>query len=202
MKKTAKYFLISLSFLATFFVITSQDASATIIKKEPVLITSEYYFPQEVYTITDDNGEQINFTNEQDYNDFLESTVTPYSGTTIKNEVLKTTSFAKKWIGYHSYTPNWSKASGYTLSSGKTYSASGSFAYEGMTVSLGYSQVSGATTSFTASSSKYSKLGVWADITVKKVKSTSYDNYTGAVVSTWYSNIVTYQNYYIQVVYQ
>ena len=42
---------------------------------------------------------------------------------------------------------------------------------------------------------------MYADITVRKYKSESVDNYTGQVLSTWYSSAVTYHNKYITVVY-
>ena len=43
---------------------------------------------------------------------------------------------------------------------------------------------------------------MYADITVRKYKSDkSVDNYTGQVLSTWYSSAVTYHNKYITVVY-
>ena len=74
--------------------------------------------------------------------------------------------------------------------------------YEGVGVSLSTTYSSGVSRTLPADPSRYSRLGMYADITVRKYKSDkSVDNYTGQVLSTWYSSAVTYHNKYITVVY-
>ena len=74
--------------------------------------------------------------------------------------------------------------------------------YEGMGVSLSTTYSSGVSRTLPADPSRYSRLGMYADITVRKYKSDkSVDNYTGQVLSTWYSSAVTHHNQYVTVVY-
>ena len=73
--------------------------------------------------------------------------------------------------------------------------------YEGVGVSLSTTYSSGVSRTLPADPSRYSRLGMYADITVRKYKSESVDNYTRQVLSTWYSSAVTYHNKYITVVY-
>lgn len=207
MNKLFKSIALVVPLLVSFSVLSTQEVSAEEYEEAPVLNINSYYSPETVYSIEQSNGNIITFDTEEDYSAYLENQgeenlITPYGSTTTKNVLLSSKKYNMQWIGYHSYTKDWAKASSYTLGSGKTYSASGSLTYDGMTVSLGYSKTQSGSTTFKANSSKFSKLGVWADLTVKKYKTTSYDNITGKALSSWNTSTVSYQNFYTQVKYK
>lgn len=133
--------------------------------------------------------------------DQFDNDIQPYSSATVRNTIISSSRYNYKWIGYLSESAEWTRAS-YILSSGRSYSVSGSMTYEGMGVSLSTTYSSGVSRTLPADPSRYSRLGMYADITVRKYKSDkSVDNYTGQVLSTWYSSAVTHHNQYVTVVY-
>lgn len=221
MNRILKNMLLVVPLLISVSVLSTQKVGAEENTEEPVLTEDVIKIPEmEVsifnledefvvetpYYYEDDNGNVAIFDNEQEYNSFLEykddNSMSTYGSTYTKNTLVSTKSLSKKWIGYHSYTKDWHKASGYSLSAGKTYTASGSYNYSGVTIGLSYSRTQSATSTFSANSTKYSKLGVYADVKIKTYKTTSYDNYTGKALSSWTTRAVSYPNYYVQVVYQ
>lgn len=94
--------------------------------------------------------------------------------TTYKETVVSSTRKNNIWVGYHSGTPNWSKASSYTITAGKSFSVSGSYNYEGLNVGIGFSYQKTIATSIPANSGRYSRLGVRGDFTFKKIKRQYY----------------------------
>ncbi|MEY8543760.1 hypothetical protein, partial [Dubosiella newyorkensis] len=83
-----------------------------------------------------------------------------------------------------------------------TQTASGSYNYDGITIGVSVSNTSGASYILPADSSRYSRLGIWADLTVRKYKATQIDNNTGQVLSTWYFGTAQQRNTYVNVIYQ
>ena len=183
MKKISMNFYILLSLLMSFSFAPSVSASTESV--------SEPTSHGPLYLV-----EQAN-----NFSDQFDSDIQPYSSTTVRNTLISSSSYSYKWIGYLSEPAEWTRASSYTLSSGRSYSVSGSMTYEGVGVSLSTTYSSGVSRTLPADPSRYSRLGMYADITVRKYKSESVDNYTGQVLSTWYSSAVTYHNKYITVVY-
>lgn len=89
-------------------------------------------------------------------------------------------------------TDNWAKSSKYTVSAGKSYGFSGS--YQG--VGLNFTFNNSVSTTVKANKSKYSKLGMYADYTVKK-----YKQYTPNMKPS-YVYEKTVRDSYIKVVYK
>lgn len=159
----------------------------------------------DVYTIEKDN-KVYEFDSYQSYCKFQQdnnsnswgkrtSSGTDYVSTQIWSEIKY-----YQWIGYHSLTPNWSTASSYTLINSKTYSASGSVESHGYTIGVTVSYSQSATVTYPANSSRFSKLGVYADVRASRYK---YDVYEyGTYSYTYYVNVATPLEKYITVVYK
>ena len=149
----------------------------------PTNLSSIDFNTQDEYSAIDENGDTIIFENQEDY-DFYIKYENPnkimsrdYStGTTWKTTITNSTNKNKLWVGYHSGTTNWAKASSYTLTKNKTYSVSGSYNYSGTTMNTGFSYSKGISTTIPADSKKYSKLGIWGDFTFRTIKTTEYKN--------------------------
>jgi hypothetical protein len=124
----------------------------------------------------------------------------PIGFTGVIDTQVDTKNTKKEWIGYHSATPNWSKASSYALNKGRSYSASGSKKVWGISVNVGYSYSQSVTITYPADAKKYSKLGVYADVTYKKYKRESY--VSGRKLATVYIVKASVKNQYITTVYQ
>jgi hypothetical protein len=105
------------------------------------------------------------------------------------------------WIGYHSYTPGWSKAISYTLGSGKTWTASGSYTYHNINISTGFSYNTSVAITYPANSAYWSRLGTYGDFTFKYWK--NVENYYGMPTGyVYYTVTKTRHNHYTQTVYQ
>lgn len=111
------------------------------------------------------------------------------AGSYVTSEVLDSYTLTNQFIGYNSLTPDWSKASGYTLNSGKTYnfSASVSTKWGKATVKASY-KVGGVDIHFKADPDRESRLAAKSDVKVSKVQYKKWVN--GSVVDTW-TNLVT-----------
>ncbi len=120
---------------------------------------------------------------------------------TYKDTVVSTTRKNKVWVGYHPTTPNWAKASSYTLSKSSKFNISGSYTYEGITVNIGFSYTPSTSITIPANSSKYSRLGVRADYTFKKIKRQYYEDHV-AFGKPSYRVVATRHAYYIEPVYR
>lgn len=106
------------------------------------------------------------------------------------------------WVGYHSGTPNWSKASSYTITKNKGYSVSGSYTYSGITVGTGFSYSKSIATTISANSKKYSRLGVCGDFTFTKIKRQYYNSDYGAMGKPTYRVTKKKHAYYLAPVYK
>lgn len=122
-------------------------------------------------------------------------------GEGIKTEVQSSKYEGKLWIGEHSGTTSWTKASSYTLTKSKTYSTSGSYTYMGYGINTGFSYTNSVATTIPADSSRFSKLGTWGDFTFRynKYIHTSYGVPTGVVT---YGVSKTMSNHYVEPIYQ
>ena len=164
----------------------------------------ENYLPNLDSNFSVTEGENvIYFANQNDldlYNSMKAGNNARY-GEGMKVEVLDSTYKSHLWIGYHSGTSSWAKASSYTLTKGKTYSTSGSYSYKGYTVNTGFSYTNSVATTIPADSSRYSRLGTWGDFTFKYCKyiETSYGQPTGRVT---YGVQKSMSNHYVQPTYQ
>lgn len=124
-----------------------------------------------------DNGEILFFNSKEDYESYSPpSNYQPFNtgGYITKPEVISTTNVSKLWIGYHSGTPEWRKASSHVLTTGQNYTVSGSYKYKEFTLSTGFTHAVSVSSSFPADASRYSKLGVRGDFTFQHIKSTEY----------------------------
>lgn len=167
--------------------------------------TSYSVSDEDSYIYYDESNPEVAyyFDTVEDYNAFLNykrSSMMRTSGSYTTSTKISSSSAAYQWIGYHSGTPNWAKASGYSLSKSKGYSASGSYNYSGTTVGVSYTAT--VTTSFTADSSRYSRLGVWGDLLLATYRVDQYDKYTGRYITSWNVKVATVKNYYIKVKYK
>lgn len=152
------------------------------------------------------NNETYEFDSYDDYCKFISDhssediSLCTSSGTDYVSTLLWSETKSYQWIGYHSLTPNWSKASSYTLTSGGSYSASGSVTSHGYSIGVTVSYTQSASITYSANSSKYSRLGVYADVKVYRYK---YDVYEyGTYSYTYYVNGATPTTRYITVVYK
>jgi len=119
-----------------------------------------------------------------------------------KDTTVSTSRKNNIWVGYHSGTPNWSKASSYTLAKGKGYNVSGNYNYDGISVSIGFNYSKSVATTIPANSKKYSRLGVRGDFTFKKIKRQYYNSDYGAMGKPSYRVTKIKHNYYIAPVYK
>ncbi|MBO0472242.1 hypothetical protein JZO86_00760 [Enterococcus ureasiticus] len=160
------------------------------------------------YSIIDDNGDTIIFNNKEDYDFYINyeapkkiQSRSASTGTTWKTSVTSSTRKNQLWIGYHSGTPSWSKASSYTLTRNKTYSVSGSYKYEGVTMNIGFSYSKGVNTTIPADKKRNSRLGLWGDFTFRTIKTVEYRN-GKATGNVQYRKDKIRHNYYINPKYQ
>lgn len=166
--------ILSFAFLFLFFTSTINAESLKVDSIESKhLITTDHLYK---YQLIDDNGVIWTFKNEEGYKlhkeIMREEKLIGISKT--KRETLSSVRKNHLWVGYHSGTPNWAKASQYTLNSGKSFSASGSYNYLGFSLNIGFSYSASVNTTIPANASKYSRLGVWGDFTFSKVKVSTY----------------------------
>lgn len=120
---------------------------------------------------------------------------------TYRDTIVSTKRKNNIWVGYHSGTPHWSKASSYTISAGKSFSVSGSYTFEGISCNIGFSYSKTVTTTIPANFSKYSRLGIRGDFTFKKIKRQYYEDNV-AIGKPSYRVVSTRHNYYIAPVYK
>ena len=105
-----------------------------------------------------------------------------------------------RFVGISSLTPYWANASSYTISSGRTLSASGSSSYQGTGFTLSASITKSVSVTISANKSKLSKLGIWVDTTLTPYKVVQY--MYGSPVRTAYKVTSAPFNYYVRVDYK
>lgn len=168
------------------------------------IMAKESAASEPLYEIVDENN-VYEFYDKQSYDNFKNSmnennAVARIAGYDYVYTTLWTSRVSKQWIGYHSATPSWSKASQYVLTTSQSYSASVSYTYKGYNFTFRASYSVSASTTFPADASRYSKLGVRADVTYQRIQCDVY--YYGVKQSTYYNNVAIPTSYYISVVYQ
>ena len=144
------------------------------------------------YRLTKDDGTLVFFDTVEDYNAYLDNQmikIVPRCATCNKTTTttITTNTTKEKWVNYHPLTNAWIKASSYTISRGKSYTISGSYSYSGYNVGVSVSHNTSVSATIPANSKKYSRLGVWSDITFKRFKHV-VKSPTGKVINTYYSN--------------
>ena len=115
-------------------------------------------------------------------------------GVTRKSSTIFDKVLYNQWIGYHSATPNWTKASSYTVS------ASGTVSTEGVSYSISISYTQGVSTKIPANSTKFSRLSIRTDVRVTRTKWEVYRY--GRLESTYYVNNSYVNSRYVVVKYQ
>ncbi len=130
------------------------------------------------------------------------SEITPHGSTRVENTLISVSYPNNVFVGYSSMISTWQKASSYTVSASYTQTATGTYNYDGVSIGLSVSNTAGASYVLQADSTRYSRLGIWADLTVRKYKATQIDNNSGQVLSTWYFGTAQQRNTYVNVVYQ
>ena len=118
------------------------------------------------------------------YNLEINSSDERAAGSYVTSEVIDSYTLTNQFIGYNSLTPDWSKASGYTLHSGETYTFSASLSTKwGKATVKGSCKVGGVDIHFNANPQKESRLAAKSDVRVDKVRFKKWVN--GNVVDTW-----------------
>lgn len=156
------------------------------------------------YVYIDQDGNEYIFPTFEDYSIYCQAHRNKnlrYGESWVLQQTLASTTLKHKFIGYHSETPNWSKASQYVVGSGKIFNVSASYKWEDVSLNLGFSYSVSVATTIPANSSKYSRLGVAGDYTLKKERYAEYQY----GVPTGVTRVMTYATKtanYIDVVYQ
>ncbi|WP_243292845.1 hypothetical protein [Bacillus sp. FJAT-47783] len=172
-----------LAFFLVFCFVFSFSVSAEKLSDEP--ITKDFLTDRDListdliseYELVDENGDILIFSSKEDYElhkEFMNLKDENTINLSVKNELISSVRKNHLWVGYHSGTPNWYKASRYTISKGKSYSTKGSYNYEGFTIDLSFSYSTNVSATIPADSNRYSRLGVWGDFTFKKYKHSTY----------------------------
>lgn len=187
MKKAYKYLLLSFSFLLTLLLLSPRTAQTAVFEEEPIFNTSDFYAKEEV-------------SDEMGLSDAYERV---FSGNSYQYEIVSSTKFEKKFIGYADSPPIlWSKISECIVSPHQEFVASRKIPFEGETVDVFYRSSLENEAEFSADDSKFSTLGLFADFTVRKVKIISHNPYSGQPTVSTYTTDVTYDNFYMQLVYK
>lgn len=171
----------------------------------PVLADNDQIISNDAYIVTIDNA-TYEFASYEDYCKYIadhesnDINLCTSSGTDYVSSVVLSRTKYYQWVGYHSYTPYWSMASSYTLTAGRTYSASGNVSSDGFSFGVSISYSESISITYPADSSRYSKLGVYADLKLVRYK---YDVYEyGTYSYSYYVNTSTIISRYVKVVYK
>lgn len=145
------------------------------------------------YVYIDQSGNELIFPTAEDYEIYVKAhrSLQPRYGEEWRlQETIAKTKLNHHFVGYHSGTPNWTKASSYTIASGKNYSVGASYPWQGVTLNIGFSYSFSVATTIPADSNKYSRLGVYADYTLTQERYAEYlyGQPTGNTRVSTYSN--------------
>lgn len=182
-----KKFFFSIVFVVAIFFVIGFNAQA-----EEFNTNSQEVLSSETYEIVINENESLIFETENDMQLYLQSLRSNKDLNTITADTLISTTKPNGVFGGY-ITPNWTKSSGYSVAQGKSYSFSAS--YSG--IGLSFTFHNSVTTSIPANATKYSKLGMYADFTIKKYKR-FYPNMSSP--SYYYKKTV--RNSYLRVVYK
>lgn len=117
-------------------------------------------------------------------------------------------SYGPEYIGSESYvfarfdpnTPNWAKASSYSVSYGHSFTFSFMKNYKGYTFNIGGSFTQGVTTTIPADSSRYSRLALFTDLSFYRTRIDAYEY--GVFQYTYYANSAIVTSSYLDPKYQ
>lgn len=207
-KKIKMLLLLSLAILLSLVVTNSQSISAEkesnndLNTLEPIIIEkpNSPIIDLENLEILETDGSLTIFDNAEDmenYLNYMESIDDTYTTMAKVGETVVGTQYKKmQFISYSKYTPDWTKASSYTLKKGNTYSFSSKIKSKWGNVSVSFSRKHGVNTNIPANSKKFSKLAGYADLKIQRIKVTL------PTVPTFYKTKVTKTNTYIKVKYK
>lgn len=130
----------------------------------------------------------------------LEFSAKPQSGEEYRYTTLWSGNQYFVFLGYHPETPAWAYASSYTITDSQTFSTTYTTTYNGFQFTVNTSYNVGVATTIPADSNRFSRMGVYADIKLSRMKCDIYSY--GVYQSTVYHNVGTPLNYYLNVVYK
>ncbi len=166
------------------------------------------YAAEETYYVSNEN-EILEFESEEHYlqcvrdgviasSDEMPSRTDPY--TYVYEDPVYDYTSTYEWLNYHPYTPAWSTASQYVLTSGHTFSGQIQKTHGGWNFTVNASYTNSVSITFPADPSRYSKLGVYGEVYYCRQKVNVY--YYNVYQTSYYINWSRVINYYITVVYQ
>lgn len=198
------------------FTLLSTSALANVETQEPQetietpddneLTTSEEGVLENNISTIDENGDEVFFENEEDKQMYLneqnkQGTIQPRAvGVSQKVKTISKKRYNMKFSGYSNMTPNWSKASKYTIPRNKSLKFSVGATYGGVKINLSFGKTYGVNTTIKANSKKYSRLAGYQDVTLTKKQRIYYQ--AGTKIKT--VNFVTKKTHakYVKVKYK
>jgi len=141
-----------------------------------------------------ETGDTLIFNNEYDYNLYLTKQNPELRNVTAT--ITVSTEYQKhKLIGPTNLTPSWVKTDLYTISRGRNYSSSGSVSYKNLSGNISTSYSSSVQFSMKANELRYSKIGLYADLTVQHKRDYITDMNTGRVTEVNYLQVRATETY-------
>ncbi|WP_436878899.1 hypothetical protein [Mammaliicoccus sciuri] len=202
-------FLISFALISTPALanIDSQDQQeSTETTNNDELSTTEEDVVQNNISTIDENGDEVFFENEEDKQMYInnqnkQGTIQPRAvGVSQKVKTISKKRYNMRFSGYSNMTPNWSKASKYTIPANRSLKFSVGATYGGVNINLSFGKTYGVNTTIKANSKKYSRLAGYQDVTLTKKQRIYYQ--AGTKIKT--VNFVTKKTHakYVKVKYK
>lgn len=202
-------FLISFALISTPALanIDSQDQQeSTETTNNDELSTTEEDVVQNNISTIDENGDEVFFENEEDKQMYInnqnkQGTIQPRAvGVSQKVKTISKKRYNMRFSGYSNMTPNWSKASKYTIPANRSLKFSVGATYSGVNINLSFGKTYGVNTTIKANSKKYSRLAGYQDVTLTKKQRIYYQ--AGTKIKT--VNFVTKKTHakYVKVKYK
>lgn len=202
-------FLISFALISTPALanIDSQDQQEpTETPNNDELSTTEEDVVQNNISTIDENGDEVFFENEEDKQMYInnqnkQGTIQPRAvGVSQKVKTISKKRYNMRFSGYSNMTPNWSKASKYTIPANRSLKFSVGATYGGVNINLSFGKTYGVNTTIKANSKKYSRLAGYQDVTLTKKQRIYYQ--AGTKIKT--VNFVTKKTHakYVKVKYK
>lgn len=202
-------FLISFALISTPALanVDSQDQQeSTETTNNDELSTTEEDVVQNNISTIDENGDEVFFENEEDKQMYInnqnkQGTIQPRAvGVSQKVKTISKKRYNMRFSGYSNMTPNWSKASKYTIPANRSLKFSVGATYGGVNINLSFGKTYGVNTTIKANSKKYSRLAGYQDVTLTKKQRIYYQ--AGTKIKT--VNFVTKKTHakYVKVKYK
>lgn len=196
--------LISTPALANIDSQDQQESTETTDNDE--LSTTEEDVVQNNISTIDENGDEVFFENEEDKQMYInnqnkQGTIQPRAvGVSQKVKTISKKRYNMRFSGYSNMTPNWSKASKYTIPANRSLKFSVGATYGGVNINLSFGKTYGVNTTIKANSKKYSRLAGYQDVTLTKKQRIYYQ--AGTKIKT--VNFVTKKTHakYVKVKYK